>query len=36
MIRLMSAPLWRKGIAAGGNATRRWQPPHLPSPTTRH
>ncbi|MFC4116974.1 FAD-dependent monooxygenase [Nonomuraea zeae] len=31
-IRLMPAPLWRKGIAAGGNATWRWQPPHLPSP----
>jgi 2-polyprenyl-6-methoxyphenol hydroxylase-like FAD-dependent oxidoreductase len=36
MIRLMPAPLWRKGIAADGNATWRWQPPHLPSPTTRH
>ncbi|WP_440106079.1 FAD-dependent monooxygenase [Streptosporangium sp. H16] len=35
MIRLMPAPLWRKGIAADGNATWRWQPPHLPSPTTR-
>ncbi|TMR20559.1 FAD-binding protein [Nonomuraea turkmeniaca] len=36
MIRLMPAPLWRKGIAADGNPTWRWQPPHLPSPTTRH
>ncbi|MFI7154637.1 FAD-dependent monooxygenase [Nonomuraea sp. NPDC050022] len=36
MIRLMPAPLWRKGITADGNATWRWQPPHLPSPTTRH
>jgi 2-polyprenyl-6-methoxyphenol hydroxylase-like FAD-dependent oxidoreductase len=34
MIRLMPASLWRKGIAADGNATWRWQPPHLPSPTT--
>ncbi|WP_188197384.1 FAD-dependent monooxygenase [Nonomuraea sp. SYSU D8015] len=36
MIRLMPAPLWRKGIAADGNATWRWRPPHLPSPTTYH
>ncbi|GAA2637250.1 FAD-dependent monooxygenase [Actinomadura fulvescens] len=36
MIRLMPAPLWRKGIAADSNPTWRWQPPHLPSPTTRH
>ncbi|TMR92308.1 FAD-dependent monooxygenase [Nonomuraea basaltis] len=36
MIRLMPAPLWRKGIAADGNATWRWRPPHLPSPTMRH
>ncbi|MEV4566144.1 FAD-dependent monooxygenase [Nonomuraea sp. NPDC049419] len=34
MIRLMPASLWRKGIAADGNATWRWRPPHLPSPTT--
>ncbi|MFI7699968.1 FAD-dependent monooxygenase [Nonomuraea sp. NPDC049480] len=34
MIRLMPASLWRKGITADGNATWRWQPPHLPSPTT--
>ncbi|MEV0386818.1 FAD-dependent monooxygenase [Nonomuraea sp. NPDC050643] len=36
MIRLMPAPLWRKGITADGNATWRWQPPHLPSPADRH
>ncbi|MGC7101246.1 FAD-dependent monooxygenase [Amycolatopsis lurida] len=30
MIRLMPASLWRKGISADGNATWRWQPPHLP------
>ncbi|MGW4958261.1 FAD-dependent monooxygenase [Nonomuraea sp. NPDC004186] len=36
MIRLMPASLWRKGITADGNATWRWQPPRLPSPTTRH
>ncbi|MFI7637409.1 FAD-dependent monooxygenase [Nonomuraea sp. NPDC049400] len=35
MIRLMPAPLWRKGIAADGNATWRWRPPRLPSPITR-
>ncbi|TDD19401.1 FAD-dependent monooxygenase [Nonomuraea diastatica] len=35
MIRLMPAPLWRKGIAADGNATWRWRPPRLPSPATR-
>jgi hypothetical protein len=35
MIRLRPAPLWRKGIAADGNATWRWQPPHLPSSATR-
>ncbi|WP_327587561.1 FAD-dependent monooxygenase [Nonomuraea sp. NBC_00507] len=35
MIRLIPAPLWRKGIAADGNATWRWRPPRLPSPTTR-
>ncbi|MEV1001176.1 FAD-dependent monooxygenase [Nonomuraea sp. NPDC050202] len=34
MIRLMPAPLWRKGIAADGNATWRWRPPRLPEPTT--
>ncbi|GAA4965360.1 2-polyprenyl-6-methoxyphenol hydroxylase-like FAD-dependent oxidoreductase [Nonomuraea thailandensis] len=34
MIRLMPAPLWRKGIAADGNATWRWPPPRLPEPTT--
>ncbi|NJP91800.1 NAD(P)-binding protein [Nonomuraea sp. FMUSA5-5] len=33
MIRLMPAPLWRKGIAADGNATWRWRPPRLPEPT---
>ncbi|WP_214107698.1 FAD-dependent monooxygenase [Acrocarpospora catenulata] len=35
MIRLTPAPLWRKGIAADSNATWRWRPPHLPSPTPR-
>ncbi|MGA5761290.1 FAD-dependent monooxygenase [Nonomuraea bangladeshensis] len=30
MIRLMPAALWRQGITADGNATWRWQPPHLP------
>ncbi|MGW3351800.1 FAD-dependent monooxygenase [Nonomuraea rubra] len=34
MIRLMPAPLWRKGIAADGNATWRWRPPRLPEATT--
>ncbi|MGP3913304.1 FAD-dependent monooxygenase [Nonomuraea sp. 10N515B] len=34
MIRLVPAPLWRKGIAADGNTTWRWHPPHLPSLTT--
>jgi 2-polyprenyl-6-methoxyphenol hydroxylase-like FAD-dependent oxidoreductase len=33
MIRLTPASLWRKGIAADGNATWRWRPPRLPSPT---
>jgi 2-polyprenyl-6-methoxyphenol hydroxylase-like FAD-dependent oxidoreductase len=33
MIRLMPASLWRKGIAADGNATWRWRPPRLPVPT---
>ncbi|MFI7445001.1 FAD-dependent monooxygenase [Nonomuraea indica] len=33
MIRLMPAPLWRKGIAADGNPTWRWRPPRLPSST---
>ncbi|MEV0611852.1 FAD-dependent monooxygenase [Nonomuraea sp. NPDC050404] len=35
MIRLIPAPLWRKGIAAEGNATWRWRPPRLPEPTPR-
>ncbi|PRX60327.1 2-polyprenyl-6-methoxyphenol hydroxylase-like FAD-dependent oxidoreductase [Nonomuraea fuscirosea] len=34
MIRLMPAPVWRRGIAADGNATWRWRPPRLPEPTT--
>ncbi|WP_262496172.1 hypothetical protein [Nonomuraea sp. SYSU D8015] len=33
MIRLMPGALWRKGIAADGNATWRWRPPRQPSPT---
>ncbi|WP_433519392.1 FAD-dependent monooxygenase [Nonomuraea sp. CA-143628] len=32
MLRLVPAALWRKGIAADGNATWRWQPPHLSVP----
>lgn len=36
MIRMMPASLWRRGIAADGNPTWRWRPPHLPSPTPRH
>ncbi|MFI6743198.1 FAD-dependent monooxygenase [Nonomuraea sp. NPDC050451] len=32
MLRMVPGPLWRKGISADGNATWRWQPPHLPSP----
>ncbi|PXY26845.1 2-polyprenyl-6-methoxyphenol hydroxylase [Prauserella coralliicola] len=36
MIRLMPAPLWRKGIAANGNPTWRWQPPRLRSPAPPH
>lgn len=35
MIRMMPAPLWRKGIAADGNSTWRWQPPFLPTQPTR-
>jgi 2-polyprenyl-6-methoxyphenol hydroxylase-like FAD-dependent oxidoreductase len=31
MIRMMPAALWRKSIAADGNATWRWQPPRLPT-----
>ncbi|MEV5502861.1 hypothetical protein AB0M50_46410 [Nonomuraea fuscirosea] len=34
MIRLMPAPVWRRGIAADGKATWRWRPPRLPEPTT--
>ncbi|MEV4530203.1 FAD-dependent monooxygenase [Streptosporangium sp. NPDC049304] len=36
MIRLTPASLWRRGIAAEGNATWRWRPPHLPSSATQH
>ncbi|WP_433432100.1 FAD-dependent oxidoreductase [Nonomuraea sp. CA-141351] len=36
MLRVVPGPLWRKGIAADGNATWRWQPPHLPSSAPRH
>jgi 2-polyprenyl-6-methoxyphenol hydroxylase-like FAD-dependent oxidoreductase len=32
MVRLIPAALWRKGLAPDGNATWRWQPPHLPTP----
>jgi 2-polyprenyl-6-methoxyphenol hydroxylase-like FAD-dependent oxidoreductase len=31
MVRLMPAALWRKGLNPDGNATWRWQPPHLPA-----
>ncbi|MGV9385789.1 FAD-dependent monooxygenase [Nonomuraea sp. NPDC003707] len=36
MLRMVPGPLWRMGIAADGNATWRWEPPHLPSPATSH
>ncbi|MEV0824059.1 FAD-dependent monooxygenase [Nonomuraea rubra] len=35
MIRLMPRALWLKGIAADGNPTWRWQPPHLTAPTAQ-
>lgn len=35
MIRMMPAPLWRKGIAPNGNPTWRWQPPPLFTPPAR-
>ncbi|MEV0235061.1 FAD-dependent monooxygenase [Nonomuraea sp. NPDC050786] len=34
MLRMVPAALWRKGIAADGNATWRWQPPRLPATGT--
>ncbi|MEU8403475.1 FAD-dependent monooxygenase [Nonomuraea sp. NPDC048892] len=34
MVRLVPPALWRKGLTPDGNATWRWQPPHLPTPDT--
>ncbi|GAA2899885.1 FAD-dependent monooxygenase [Streptosporangium fragile] len=36
LLRMVPAPLWRKGLAADGNATWRWRPPSLPSPPDGH